>query len=241
MLTTGRSFVVFVAVAAAIVIGITFMRLTTITVVKSSYQLQDSLRGRLLGQNMLLLNISKLEETIIKTNPHYEQVRISKQIPGTLTITITRAHELAQLETKQHELLTLSGRGKILAISPTSRASLPIVAYYGDIPAYMNRLGSRVTLQEITYALRSIQKLQQLKEKPAHIAITAPQLMELQLEQNEPVYLLTMAKNVDKNSQLVHNMKTVLEKQGITAARVDMRYDKPILINGQTDGPNSNY
>ncbi|MCR4326340.1 MAG: FtsQ-type POTRA domain-containing protein [Candidatus Roizmanbacteria bacterium] len=222
-----RVFLSLSAALIAIAAGITFLQVTTITSITSTPPLTDTYTHQFKGKNLLLLSSSDVVDTVLRQYPLLDSVSITKQFPGTLVIHTTVATPFVQL-TASNSALIISSKGKVLSDSDNER--LPRIHYYGDIPAYMRRIGSTITFREITYALKLIARLNDNNERPQEVRIASPRTIELQLTANAPTYLLTTQKNIDKNSQLVHNIQEMLKREGIAVSRVDMRYDKPILI-----------
>ena len=178
-----------------------------------------------------MISSNEIIDNVLQRYPLLDSVSITKQFPGTLVIHTTLSTPFAQLIASNSAII-LSTKGKVLSISDSEK--LPRIRYYGDIPAYMRRIGSIIDFREITYALKLIARLNEYHEKPQEIRIVSPRTIELrlklQLNTDAPIYLLTTQKNIDKNSRLVHNIQEMLKRESIAVSRVDMRYDKPILI-----------
>ena len=215
------------ATLIAIAAGVTFLWATTIRSVSSTPPLTDTYTRQFAGKNMLLLSVHEVTDEVLRHYPRLDSVSIAKQFPGMVIIHTTRATPFAQL-TASNSAVILSSKGKVLSIASSKK--LPHIHYYGDIPAYMRRIGSIIDLREIVYALKLIARLNDYAQKPQVMRIVSPHTLELQFKTSTPLYLLTTQKNIDKNSQLVHNIQEMLKRESIGVSRVDMRYDKPILI-----------
>ena len=108
---------VFVAICGAIAVALAlFFKVETITVTGNSRytarQIIDA-GGMQVGDNMFFLNKYKASEKITASLPYVETVRISRQLPDTLVVTVTECTAPAAIA-QEGKLWLLSGDGKIV-------------------------------------------------------------------------------------------------------------------------------
>ena len=108
---------VFVAICGAIAVALAlFFQVETITVTGNSRftakQIVEA-GGMQVGDNMFFLNKYKASEKITASLPYVETVRISRQLPNTLVVTVTECTAPAAVA-QDGKLWLLSGDGKIV-------------------------------------------------------------------------------------------------------------------------------
>ena len=108
---------VFVAICGAIAVALAlFFKVETITVTGNSRytakQIIDA-GGMRVGDNMFFLNKYRASEEITASLPYVETVRISRQLPDTLVVTVTECTAPAAIA-QDDKLWLLSGDGKIV-------------------------------------------------------------------------------------------------------------------------------
>ena len=108
---------VFVAICGAIAVALAlFFKVETITVTGNSRytakQIIDA-GGMRVGDNMFFLNKYRASEEITASLPYVETVRISRQLPDTLVVTVTECTAPAAI-VQDGKLWLLSGDGKIV-------------------------------------------------------------------------------------------------------------------------------
>ena len=108
---------VFVAICGAIAVALAlFFKVETITVAGNSrYTAKQIVEagGMQVGDNMFFLNKYKASEKITASLPYVETVRISRQLPNTLVVTVTECTAPAAVA-QDGKLWLLSGDGKIV-------------------------------------------------------------------------------------------------------------------------------
>ena len=108
---------VFVAICGAIAVALAlFFKVDTITVTGNSrYTAKQIVEagGMQVGDNMFFLNKYKASEKITASLPYVETVRISRQLPNTLVVTVTECTAPAAVA-QDGKLWLLSGDGKIV-------------------------------------------------------------------------------------------------------------------------------
>ena len=108
---------VFVAICGAIAVALAlFFKVETITVTGNSrYTAKQIVEagGMQVGDNMFFLNKYKASEKITASLPYVETVRISRQLPNTLVVTVTECTAPAAVA-QDGKLWLLSGDGKIV-------------------------------------------------------------------------------------------------------------------------------
>ncbi len=110
---------IFVAICGAIGVALAlFFKVQTITVTGSSrYTPQQIIEagGIQVGDNMFFLNKYHTAEKITAALPYVETVRISRQLPDTLVVTVTECTAPAAIS-QDGKLWLLSGDGKIVDV-----------------------------------------------------------------------------------------------------------------------------
>ena len=108
---------VFVAICGAIAVALAlFFKVETITVTGNSrYTAKQIVEagGMQVGDNMFFLNKYHASEKITASLPYVETVRISRQLPDTLVVTVTECTAPAAVA-QDGKLWLLSGDGKIV-------------------------------------------------------------------------------------------------------------------------------
>ena len=116
---------IFVAICGAIAVALAlFFKVETISVNGNSrYTTQQIIDagGIETGDNMFFLNKYTASERITASLPYVETVRISRQLPDTLVITVTECTAPAAIA-QDSKLWLLSGDGKIVDAKSTSDA-----------------------------------------------------------------------------------------------------------------------
>ena len=117
---------IFVAICGAIGVALAlFFKVQTITVTGSSrYTPQQIIEagGIQVGDNMFFLNKYHTSEKITAALPYVETVRISRQLPDTLVVTVTECTAPAAVQ-QEGKLWLLSGDGKIVDCKAASASA----------------------------------------------------------------------------------------------------------------------
>ena len=117
---------VFTAICGAIAVALAlFFKVETVTVTGNSRYTPQQIAeagGIQVGDNMFFLNKYKASEQITAALPYVETVRISRQLPDTLVVTVTECTAPAAVQ-QEGKLWLLSGDGKIVDCKATSASA----------------------------------------------------------------------------------------------------------------------
>lgn len=177
--------------------------------------------SQLLGKNIFLINFQQVQENLKKQNSCVESVSVSRKLPSKLSIAVKAKLPVAKIDGT--DLLATAG-GEVIKQQVTT--SIPTIYLPGNVKAQQ---GTKLQDNETLFALNIASALLKSDFTPASIRIVGPVDIAV-YSTNETVALFTTQMPV---SSQVDSLQSILTKAKIDAAKIakiDLRFDKPIII-----------
>lgn len=191
----------------------------------------DSLKGldKLNKKMIFFISIAKEEKSLYKLNPNLDSIKITKQYPNQLLITINKAQPQAALKTDKG-FFYLSLAGRIMLKKKDNDFRLPIINYYQLFHSDEYQTGILLTNKDILFSLFFIQKINLSGVQINSVDINSWDMLVLKTEDKN--YFFTAEKDKDLQydewSQVVHRLKI----EGVNYKVLDLRFNKPIIKIG---------
>ena len=234
------SLLVSLTVVAAIII--TLQQSELFLIKKISCQLDDfpcpqilqPLLTNLHKQNLLTLNSSKIKQKLIDLDPLFGQITISKHLPSSLAIIITRQFPVAQLVLVEADQLnslissdsaSLSAEltGSVFNLDRSGKTYQPHVSPPPTLPlTYTSNLDSSAWIAQLVNALQqhyvSHQALAWVNQQLAVIQLSPATTAWLDPQKNLTIQVASL-QYILRGSKIDEEIPT----------KIDLRFDKPVL------------
>jgi len=180
----------------------------------------------LYDKNLFLLNIKQTQENIFLNNPNLADVKITKQYPNQLQITIRQLPVIVQIKTSDHYLL-LDNQQRIIKKSRSLIDSLPIINYYQNLPNSLVKVGDYLDYYDIEYAIYFASLLRDMGYAVITIDINGTDMLALKLDSWK--LLVSLEKSKEDQAELLKMIIRNFKIEGKTVKIVDLRFYKPIV------------
>lgn len=187
-----------------------------------------SLIKPLYGQNIMVFDISELQNRIKAQNPLIREVSVTKLYPQTLVISTQPEKAIAQIP-NQDLFLLVNERGKVIKTQPKAKQTLPLISFYQTLRTHETRPNYVLKSQDLQYALKLVSKKQQMPFELKQITIAKPGQIQIIPEADLPVVVITQKKNIAKNLYILQNIIKSLSKQGSRPKKIDLQFEKPVV------------
>lgn len=178
-------------------------------------------------KNILLVSDKEIISTLKQSNPQLKNIRVEKQYPDQLIISVETDSSVAALKVNQGYFL-LNQSGKLLSKDRNSSAGLPQINYYQQLNYNAYNLGDQIDLQDIVISLHFAKKMRETGLSVLSIDIGGVDVIRLNL-QNKQVIVFSTEKDIELQDfqfeKIIRQFK--IEGQGFEA--LDFRFDKPII------------
>lgn len=177
--------------------------------------------SHLLGKNIFLINAQQVEQNLKKENSCLESISVSRKYPSKLQININAKVPVAKIDGT--DLLTTAG-GEVIKQQVTN--SIPTIYLPGNVKANQ---GTKFQDTEVLFALSVAGALLKSDFTPASIRMVGPEDIAV-YSTNETVAIFTTQTPA---SGQVDSLQSIMTKAKIDAAKIakiDLRFDKPIII-----------
>jgi cell division septal protein FtsQ len=207
-------------------LGIGFSVVFRVKKIESNLPLKNSIQEKLLFNNILLLNLNEVQQTILANYPHYRSIKIKKVFPDRLHISIEVEKVVAQLLNNGNYIM-LSKDGKIIKQRQKETPFIPTIKYFQVLREYETKPGVYLKQQEINYALKLISKKKQFPIKFSTININKNNQLQIVENEDLPRITLSTRKQIDKNAIILHNILKSFDIKGIKPNEINLLFDIP--------------
>jgi cell division septal protein FtsQ len=213
---------------ASVGMGFFYVSYFRVSSIKTNTPIPSSYVDELQKQTVPLLNIEAVKSELMRRDPLIAEVSVEKKYPSGLIITVKKTTPAALL--KNGSLyVELDRSGRVLSVSKKENKKLMLISFYQTIPDYELVPGRTLKRDEVLYAVRLIHKLDINGFHLQSISVTAPSVITLTGETDEPVVLLSTKKDIDKNLVLMHNSIKALTISGEKASVINLQFSKPFI------------
>ncbi len=177
--------------------------------------------NNILGKNIFLINAREVQENLKKENSCLDSISLNKKLPSKLAVEVKAKVPVAKIDGTDL-LATADG----LVIKQQAQTTIPTIYLPGNIKASQD---ARFTQNNVLSALGITAALLKSDFTPASIRIVGPEDIAV-YSTNETVALFTTRMST---SGQVDSLQSILTKAKIDAAKIakiDLRFDKPIII-----------
>lgn len=187
--------------------------------------LSDSLKNKYIGIPIFIIRHHELSQRVMREYPTAASVSLEKKYPSTLRVGIKEKKPLVAL--KVDEAFYFLADDTTLLSKHSSASAIPVLSTYHDITDSY-RKGMKLPYSDLRYALQLAQALK--NENVRSISIVNPQVIQINFFGEPTLYVVSKEKRVAKNALLMHNIRIELAKQKVGASKVDLRFDKPVVV-----------
>lgn len=183
--------------------------------------LNELVKSKAIGNNLLLLNASDLQASLVKTFQGAKTISVDKSLPNKLNVSVIERKPLALLYNDIDHYL-VDDEGYVLGIMDSSQTNLPKIRYEGDI-----KVGLFVNKNVMPVYLEMMTALDDKNLKASSISFSK-NYSHLYLNNSVEVYI-----GNDKNrTEAASVIEALLKKADLsskTLKKIDLRYDKVIV------------
>jgi len=192
----------------------------------------DSLYGvtPLKGEYLVLLDEEKIKAMLLAANPSVATIRLSKKLPSTLVIDVTKRKKIAILDVDMGYYY-LSQDGVILGKDRKSAKLelFPHISYYQQFNLTEYAQGERLTMKDLEYALFFIKKVDEIGVLIDRLDIVSPRMLLLKTKSDKRLLFTTQKDRDTQVSEVILLIKKMtVEKREYKG--IDVRFDKPVLL-----------
>ncbi len=210
-----------------LLIFVSFFEIKKIKVITNSAKDVKYLNDVFIGENIVFLNLKKIEKRLLELNPKFRNIKIEKKYPDTLQLRIELDSSIAKLVVDQG-FFYLNKNGRILR-KETNRKNndLPVINFYQKLNYTSYAPGDYITYNELKTALLFIEALKGLELQVVNVDINGLNMIRLNLKTG--VVLATTEKDIKVQ---IYQLEKIIKQFGIEGKEfetLDLRFDKPVV------------
>jgi hypothetical protein len=179
----------------------------------------------LYNENLLLIDVKKVEQELIRRNPLVKKVDIYRKFPSTLTIVVQLSTPFAYLQIEKGYIV-LSKEGKILSFVQKA-SQMPIIQYYQIFKQEEFSLGDSLNYKDIQVSIYFLEKMARLGFVIETVDINS--LNVILFKNGEKKYFFSVEKDKELQYQTLKTILEYFKKENKDYKSIDLRFDKPVI------------
>lgn len=181
---------------------------------------------KLIDKNIFLLNEDVVTKQILKENPLIKSIKINKQLPSKIILSVEFSFPQAQIITGDG-FFYIDDRGKVIKKTKEKLLSLPLINFYQKIYYQNYQIGQIIDFNEIKIGLFLLKKTTDLGLKINRLDIGGDNMLVFYLDNKKIIFDSLKDKEIQayQLEQIIKSFKI----QGKDYQEIDLRFEKPVV------------